>query len=1643
MNQFYFKNAIIAIFIILLAFFNANAQCPPGDVVLKSQAQVDQFLIDWPNCSQISGYLTIEGPDINNLTPLSNLTTVENYLRIYTNHSLSSLNGLNGITNINGSLDIGNNPLLTDLNGLNNLKRIGQDIQIRNSIFTNLDGLSSLTSVVGFIRINDNNELTNINGLSKLTNIGGYLNLSNNSVLTNINGLSNVTNIGGNLIINNNTQLKNLSFTRLSSISKSLIIEANPLVSDLNNFSNLTYVGDAVAILKNQILSDISGLSHINPWTMLGLGLFIENNPALAVCHLPNFCTYLASSRPRNITGNLANCINEQAVINACCILNPPQNITTTNANNCQANNGRVTFEISATCNTPVFYSLNGISWALTNNTTVTITNLFPRSYRLYIVKQGSNGLPDFNSLQFGFFTIGSNTSGNGSIHINCPADITLTHSTTNFTNFDLPQFYGFCGVTNTKISKLVVVRPDGTFTNNDPYDPSLAYGLTPRQEGTYQVKWTITGQSGNNTITKTCTQLITSKQKADAVFKSSICNVTPTKVASCGSGTTVAQIQVSGLKILNAYNGLKSVKINANFPGKFNGVINLISPNGTKFELTKGTEFPQFDGSKQNFIVNFTSCYGVVNPKVADNIPFFPNSTYRAHQSLETINYNDINPNGIWGLEVCASTNITWDLNCFELEFGELCPELLDFTVVGGCNTSGKGNVTVSLSQIKGAYCDDIELDGVLNYRMSIENIGDVTLQPNQQFLSLDAAPGTYTLRFGRYWRNSGVLGWHCYKNYIVTIPVTDNQKPQIAGCHANQTIQLGSNGTVDFTTYHPTAITDNCGIKSSGIIIRYLNGATNASGQILEYGRFTIGSSHKLTIRGTGKVEIEYWATDHANNTAICKFTVTTLDAPCVNDRIRPVFTTCPINQIAVLDNNDRVVISVTDPFFSDNCAVTVQKHEIFYQLGTHNDLGETYKSYNNIDQGKIYAYDINKEGIVLFKYTVEDAAGNTNYCYSYIRTVKNQNTCSNDLTPPVLSNCPSDITLSLDANGKATLNLKDPDVFDNCLISSMSLSINCTNGATVLNESTLYYPTFSPGSGFKYDFEGAGISNFVYTVADQNGNISSCSFKVTTVPQGQDALFNFGNICVSPGVPTYVPVTVNRFNKIGAFSFDAYFANTTGIKFIGIDNANITNVSSNILSNGTLRISWDEPGGNDITLADNFKLFDIVIESDINFINPTQLLGRDLAILSSGSSNGIINAADICVGFNAHPKGIIKSASNIAHSDVNVDLLSGLVQIGHTTTTADGSYSFTKTNYTNRVQPLKNDEWRKGVDILDVARIRRHFLQTDILNDNYKILAADVNKDGKINVLDVAYTNRLFLHKINEFPNNTSWRFIPEALGANFDPLNVNIPEFINLNDPNVDDTKLNFISVKTGDVDNNALLRNEHETSTRSVLALNISLPDTVVNAGTNIRIPVKVNGLDSISIMSMVINFDYTQLVLKDIESDKIPGFSNSNFNDLGDRVLIGWDHPQVKSISAEGVLLTLVFETKNMVGVSPLEMSDINMYTRDFNKINVIAQNGTLAYGTSSTESWTTTKFLKAYPNPFSGSIQILAALPQQEDYTLQVYDVNGKLIFTKFVDRINYKQPVLLDNFPNSGVYLVNLSSNSINENLKIVHMD
>ena len=104
----------------------------------------------------------------------------------------------------------------------------------------------------------------------------------------------------------------------------------------------------------------------------------------------------------------------------------------------------------------------------------------------------------------------------------------------------------------------------------------------------------------------------------------------------------------------------------------------------------------------------------------------------------------------------------------------------------------------------------------------------------------------------------------------------------------------------------------------------------------------------------------------------------------------------------------------------------------------------------------------------GTTVVTYTATDAAGNISTC--------SFNVIVQDNTNPVITGCPSNITVNANASCQAIVNWTLPTVSDNCAGASLTSTKN-------------------PGSAFNL-----GTTLVTYTATDAAGNTSTCSFNVT---------------------------------------------------------------------------------------------------------------------------------------------------------------------------------------------------------------------------------------------------------------------------------------------------------------------------------------------------------------------------------------------------------------------------------------------------------------------------------------------------------------------------------------------------------------
>jgi hypothetical protein len=187
-----------------------------------------------------------------------------------------------------------------------------------------------------------------------------------------------------------------------------------------------------------------------------------------------------------------------------------------------------------------------------------------------------------------------------------------------------------------------------------------------------------------------------------------------------------------------------------------------------------------------------------------------------------------------------------------------------------------------------------------------------------------------------------------------------------------------------------------------------------------------------------------------------------------------------------------NGQCSVTVPVPAANDNCSGTV--------------TGTTSDPLTYTVQGE---YDVH--------WTFTDASGNSSYTTQHV-SVK-------DVTPPVINDCPSNISVFATSPSGAVVNYTAPTASDNC-----SVVINRTAG-------------LASGSLFPL-----GTTTITYTATDAGGNIATCTFTVTVggVPPVISCPANIvvnatagqcgTNVTFSASESTAVPVSVITYTENG---------------------------------------------------------------------------------------------------------------------------------------------------------------------------------------------------------------------------------------------------------------------------------------------------------------------------------------------------------------------------------------------------------------------------------------------------------------------------------------------------------------------------
>lgn len=362
-----------------------------------------------------------------------------------------------------------------------------------------------------------------------------------------------------------------------------------------------------------------------------------------------------------------------------------------------------------------------------------------------------------------------------------------------------------------------------------------------------------------------------------------------------------------------------------------------------------------------------------------------------------------------------------------------------------------------------------------------------------------------------------------------------------------------------------------------------------------------------------------------------------------------------------------------------------------------------------------------------------------------------------------------------------------------------------------------------------------------------------------------------------------------------------------------------------------------------------------------------------------------------------------GHIYNDENENLSDIPVSLNSMLPEFPRTTATdIDGGYSFSdlvmEENYS--IQPKFEDNYNDGVSTLDLVLIQRHLLGLSTFDNPYKVIAADINNSESITASDLLQLRKLILGIYSELPSNDSWRFVDATY--EFTDLNDPFPFKDNLNmDSMMEDyMDADFVAVKIGDVNNSAStnLKGATESTTRSSKLL--SIQDQYLEEGVQ---DVTV----SLSQMEDLYGLQFALIINDNLVSDvalasDVLNVTEGNYR-LDSKLFVSIH--EGSGVFVEDDLLTLIIDVKKAGYLSEMIGLSEEGYANELYTVaggTIMSSDLGLEIQNRASESGHTFELLQNVPNPFTTSTEIGFVLPTDENVSLRVMDVTGKVLISK-----------------------------------------
>lgn len=341
--------------------------------------------------------------------------------------------------------------------------------------------------------------------------------------------------------------------------------------------------------------------------------------------------------------------------------------------------------------------------------------------------------------------------------------------------------------------------------------------------------------------------------------------------------------------------------------------------------------------------------------------------------------------------------------------------------------------------------------------------------------------------------------------------------------------------------------------------------------------------------------------------------------------------------------------------------------------------------------------------------------------------------------------------------------------------------------------------------------------------------------------------------------------------------------------------------------------------------------------------------------------------------------------------------------------------------------------------GVSTIDLIKIQRHVLGVDRITSPYKLIAADIDRSGTINGIDLIELRKLILGVYTDFPQNNSWRIVDATQDLGDNPFEASIKEDYLI--PRLEsDMQIDFIGVKVGDVDQSYTYFNETELSNRSS-ELEIAMPDVKLEAGVEQTVILSYNDFADFNGLQFDLGVDRNKGVILEM-SPLAAQLAQGQVYITDERASFVWHNVDPVSLSGDLIeILILPYEDAYLSELISLNHNRVSAEAYHNSAISSLELSMDRLSGEESNEMI----LFNNNPNPWTDFTEITYHLPEEGPTVLSIFDVSGRLVYKE--ERTGQKgmNSVLLskENLQTKGVLYYELIANSAQQTRKMILLD